>query len=83
VSNIFQSTQVANSIPFDNTGTSLGGQNLQDVIVELSLGSGSSFSWDYVQSNELLSIPERREMLVSGELCIEGILEIQGKVSIL
>jgi hypothetical protein len=83
---IFVSTQVGASIPFDNTGTDLEAETLQEAIVELSTGStsgGVSFSWDYIQSSDTLNVPVRREMLLSGELCIEGILEIQGKVSIL
>lgn len=77
-------TQVAQSVPFDNTGTSLISQDVQAAIIELlNTTIGVTFSYKLIQTGETVVIPLNREMVVANYITILGTLNIQGDLSIL
>lgn len=76
-------TQVAASVPFDNSGTSLLSSDVQAAILELlNTTAGVTFSYKLVQASENVTIPINREMVVSNYIVIDGILNIEGDLSI-
>lgn len=76
-------TQVASSVPFDNSGTSLLSSDVQAAILELlNTTAGVTFSYKLIQASESVTIPINREMVVSNYIVIDGILNIEGDLSI-
>lgn len=77
------STQVAETVPFDNDSTVLISTDVQGVILELlSAITGGTFSYKIIQTLQSVVIPASREMLVNNYIDIDGVLTIEGDLSI-
>lgn len=75
-------SQVAESIPFDNSSNGFAAENVQAAIEEVNV-SGINFSYNYVAGP--LTIPLYQQMLVYQELEIGplGELNLLGELAIL
>ena len=76
--NLIEISQVAASVPFDNTGTVVVADNLQDAILE-SIGG----SIKMIVSGATLTIPLYRQMSVTDGIEIEGSLVIEGELCLI
>lgn len=75
---LVESSPVALSVPFDNIGTGLVAENVQDAIVEMG-----GFSFKTIQAGVNITIPIYREMLVKQQLTLNGQLVVYGELVIL
>jgi len=72
-------TQVAVSVPFDNSSNGFTSDNVQDAIEEAASSSGAdNFSYKYVGIGETVTIPENQQMLHQGTLTVFGDLITRG-----
>lgn len=79
MSKLVEISQVALSTPFDNTGTGIVADNVQDAIIE----NAGGFSFKTIQAGVNISVPIYREMLVKQKLTVNGQLLVYGELVIL
>jgi hypothetical protein len=71
-------SDVASSIPFDNTGTATVADNVQDSILE-----NSGVSYKMIISTATVNIPLYHQMIVIDGIEIEGSLVIEGELCLI
>jgi len=72
---------VALDVPFDNSGTSLVSTNVQNAILEVQTSpivNIDNFSYKKINNDKHIIIPTEQQMIVVGDIIIDGILEING-----
>ena len=78
MNNLVERDLVASEIYFDNTGTAIQADNVNDAIVEID----NNFSWYHIPIGLSVRIKQYRQMVVDDNLLIEGNLIIEGRLGI-
>lgn len=69
----------AAGISFDNTGTDLTSDNVQDAISELG-SSKENFSYKDIPTGKTVEIKDGQQMLVDGHVTVSGHLAVNGEL---
>lgn len=80
-SNVREESLLVEKMPF--SAPYFSSQNVRDAIIEAKSSSSTNFSYNRVVSGLILEVPENQQMIVFGELTIEGELVIGGEVCFL
>lgn len=78
MNNLVERDVVASEIFFDNTGTAIQADNVNDAIVEID----NNFSWYHIPVGLTVRIKQYRQMVTSDNLLIEGNLIIEGRLAL-
>lgn len=74
---------VAASVPYDNSVSLVSSTNVQQALdVLFAVPASIPFSYKLIQSTESVTIPIRMEMVVNNYIEVDGILIIEGDLSI-
>ncbi len=76
----FRFSDVARSVPFDNSTNGFVSDNVQDAIEEINAATSadSNFSFHLVPSGSTITIPVNQQMILVDDLTIEGELIVDG-----
>lgn len=71
-------SQVAESVPFDNSSNGFVAEDVQAAIEEVATGADYHAGWHNIIASQIVTVVARKQMRISGNLSISGTLILNG-----